>query len=180
MRGSRRDQEELATLLATVAGVAVIGVVVALLIRLQRGLLGVILSAIAAALLAYWLGEVRSLIKRRVTILPTPVKTAPKRVTPPGRDELIDETWTYDLYETKEGSLLVARVPGPEKDVKVSLSEGVLKIWGGHGFAKSLPVSGIGGIKKTEYKNGVLVVELAKPVERTKRCQRGMYIRDAE
>jgi len=162
MKRQSREWEEFISFLTTVAGIAVIGITVALLVRLQRGLLGVTLSVIAVGVLAFWLSEVRGLLRKRYQ----GVKAFPDRgAGGPGspraymlQQDLKDELWTYDLYDEDGETVLVAKVPGPEDDIMVNLSDGRLEIAGGRNFSRSLKIPGKVRISRVTYKNGVLVV----------------------
>ncbi|MEK0325432.1 MAG: hypothetical protein QQN63_06980, partial [Nitrosopumilus sp.] len=65
MRGKPGNEAPSTIMLAVlIIGVIVIGVILMLLVRVQRGLLGIILAALASGLLIYWLREVRNIVKK--------------------------------------------------------------------------------------------------------------------
>ena len=148
----KRQGQQLPELMSTavlIIGLIVIGLILILIIRIQRGLLGVILAALAAVLLVYWLREVRKSVKKE--LLPSvPSKPA---------------EWTYDILQQDNKMTLVAEVPGPESQVKVILDERALNSYGGQGFFKKIDLSEDVEIEDTAYQNGVLQVRLKKMKE---------------
>jgi len=127
-----------------ILGLIAIAVVLTLLIRVQRGLLGIVLGAIAVALLAYWISELRKIVKKEFSL-------------PTARTK-----WAPDLLDKEDEIVLVGMVPGPESCVKAEFRDGVLEIQGGQGFHESVTLRQALRIKEMKYANRVLQVRLTK------------------
>lgn len=134
------------SLAITILGLIVIGLILMLLIRIQRGLLGFILAVLAMALLIYWLREVRKKVKEE--LLPT---------VPPSKTE-----WVYDIIDHVAEVTVVAEVPGPESEVKANLMNHNLEISGGQSFRKLVSLPEEVEIVETTYLHGILQVKLKK------------------
>jgi HSP20 family molecular chaperone IbpA len=100
-----------------VAGIAMLGVIVIVVTRFQRGLLALVLSALAGGLLIFWLFELKRIFKQNAT--PFDNK---------GR-------WTYDLISSSGEITFVAEVPGPDANVSVELKNGKLRVKSSGDFA---------------------------------------------
>ncbi len=152
MRGKPRNEAPSTIMLAVlIIGVIIIGVILMLLVRVQRGLLGIILAALASGLLIYWLREVRGIVKQEFS------SSGVTRSKP---------EWNYDLMEMKDEVTLVADVPGPEEEIKVQLEGEKLEIRGGNNFFKTVKLPKILNILNTNYLNGVLEVKLKRDVSK--------------
>ncbi len=172
MRPIDRQFNELVSFLTIVFGIFMMGVVIALLVRLQRGLLGVILSGIAIGILVFWLIEIRrSLLNQPQGFGPFFGKKILGRmlVDEPYTE---DESWAYDLLESDGETVLVTKVPGPEGDIKVNLLGRRLKITAGQGFSKVLTMPNKIGVNKVIYKNGVLQIRFTKRDSEIRRLPR--------
>lgn len=134
------------SLIITIIGLIVIGIIAILLIRFQRGLLGFILTALAVVLLVFWLKEIQKTIKEEIAL----VKPSPKT------------KWIYDVIDYGMEITIIAEVPGPENKVKVSLINHDLEILGGQGFRKLVKISEEVEIIGTIYRNGILQVKLKR------------------
>lgn len=134
-------------LVVLIIGVIVIGVIIMLLVKVQRGLLGIVLAALASGLLIYWLREVRGIVKQEFS------SDGVTRSKP---------EWEYDLLEMKDEVTLVADVPGPKEEIKVQLDGEKLEIRGGNNFFKTVTLPKILNILNTNYLNGVLEVKLKR------------------
>jgi len=134
-------------LVVSIIGVIIIGIILMSLVKVQRGLLGIILAALASGLLIYWLREVRGIVKKEFS------SDGVTRSKP---------EWNYDLMEMKDEVTLVADVPGPEEEIKVQLEGGKLEIRGGNNFFKTVNLPKILNILNTNYLNGVLEVKLKR------------------
>jgi HSP20 family protein len=60
--------------------------------------------------------------------------------------------------------VFVAEVPGPEDQINVRLTNGLLRIKGGQNFARDVPLelSQEMGISDYKYRNGVLTIRIQK------------------
>jgi len=127
-----------------VLGTVAIAIVLTLLIRVQRGLLGIVLGAIAVLLLAYWVSELRKIVKKEFSLPSAQIK------------------WTPDLLDKGDEIVVVGMVPGPERQVNAEFRDGVLEIRGGQGFHEFVTLGQVLRIKEMKYVNGVLQVRLTK------------------
>ncbi|MCP8321157.1 MAG: hypothetical protein H3Z52_09495 [archaeon] len=141
-RANVRDDLSLAILLI---GIVVIGLILMLFIRVQRGLLGFVLAGLAIILLVYWLREFRKTVKKE--LMP--------EITPKGAE------WAYEIIEDKDEITILAEVPGPEDQIKVEIVNGKLEIKSTN-FQKAVKLlHGVSIISKS-YVNGVLSVRLKR------------------
>jgi len=146
MRRSKRNEfDDLVSLGALVGGIIILAVLLLVIARLGRGLLGVVLAVIAAGLVIYWVRETRGMLRSERSI---------RRDRP--------SKWNYDMIDSHDEVRLVAEVPGPEELVKVTLSESVLEIKGGGDFHKTVTLKRPLELVGTTYVNGVLSVRLRK------------------
>ena len=130
-----------------VFGILLIGGIIALFIRLQRGFIGIILSGIALLVLVFWIREMKGFFSEEKYLLK---KSESKNES--------EESWLYDLFEENNEKILVAKVPGPKKVIKVKSKNNRLEILGGRKFFKVLTMPKKISINRIEYKNGVLQV----------------------
>ena len=146
MRRSRsRASEDALSFTLLIVGTAIIGIVLLAIVRLGKGLFGVVLAGLAAALLIYWLREIRRVAKQEMPLV------APKK-----------DKWNYDVIDAENDVTVVAEVPGPEEQVKVELNDKTLQIVGGDDFRKSLTLSGSMRLSEMTYINGILNVRFKK------------------
>jgi len=146
MRKPNGTVEETASLTILVIGVLVIGILLVFMIRIQRGLLGVILAGVATALLLYWLREIRRTVKKEWL-----------GETPPSKSE-----WTYDLVDRGAEIAVIAEVPGPEDQISVKIVDHSLEIRGGENFFQQVKLPKDVEAPETTYNNGVLQVILKR------------------
>jgi HSP20 family molecular chaperone IbpA len=147
---------------------------------------GFIFATAAAALVIYWVYEVRKMSG-----------PAEKQKMAISLDADQRRDWFYDLIKNNDDAMVfVAEVPGPEEKINVQLSAGILKIKGGQNFSKAVqiempsqsssssssppppssssPSSSSSsssataaenmGISEYKYRNGVLTVKIQKMV----------------
>jgi hypothetical protein len=145
MKSIKRDHgislAEFLNYIILIVGMLVIAVVLMLLVRIQRGLLGIVLAAAAVGLLVYWISELRKTVKKEFTSV---VK------------------WSPDILYEGDETIVVGVVPGPAHKVKAQFKNGVLEIQGGQRFRESLPLGKHLRMQETRYVNSVLQVRLAK------------------
>jgi hypothetical protein len=126
-------------------GLIVVGVILTLLVRFQRGLLGIVLGGLAVALVIYWVLEIRKTLKTEFKVR-----------------EVESGEWAPDIIENKDEIVIVGKVPGPREKIKVLLEENFLEVKGGLGFRKVVKLSSRIVSFNTSYTNGVLEVRLKK------------------
>ena len=126
-----------------------IGVMFLLLARAQGGI-GFIFLAIASGLLVYWVREIRIMSRSEEKMI--------------SRESEQQKDWVYDLIKNNDETVFVAEVPGPEDQINVRLSNGLLKIKGGQNFTRDVPLELTEdmGISDYKYRNGVLTIKIQK------------------
>jgi HSP20 family molecular chaperone IbpA len=114
----------------------------------SQGSVGFIFLAIASGLMIYWVREVRLMLR-----------SEDKKLA-----KEIEQNWVYDLIKNKDEVVFVAEVPGPEDQINVKLTEGLLRIKGGQNFARDVPLELTQemGISDYKYRNGVLTIKIKK------------------
>ena len=111
--------------------------------------MGFIFLAIASGLMIYWVREVRIM-----------ARSEEKRLS----KEIEQKDWVYDLIKNNDEMVFVAEVPGPEDQINIRLTEGLLRIKGGQNFSKDVPLELTQemGISDYKYRNGVLTIKIQK------------------
>lgn len=119
-----------------------------LLSRSQGGV-GFIFLAIASGLMIYWVREVRRMARSEESKM---------------AKEIEQKDWVYDLIKNNDEMVFVAEVPGPENQINVRLTEGLLRIKGGQNFTREVPLELTQemGISDYKYRNGVLTIKIQK------------------
>ncbi len=172
MNSEKRKVEDIFSFLTTVFGIAVIGIVVTLLVRLQRGFLGLILSGIAVVLLTFWLKELRVFLKNKPKIFGSSSIRVSWDKDASSVQEKKDDLWSYDIFDDAGEKVLVARVPGPEERIKVRTKKNKLQIFGGQGFSKVLIMPDKIEINSFSFKNGVLLVRFSSEIKEMEKLQK--------
>ena len=128
-----------------VAGIAMLGTIVVVVTRFQKGLLALALSALAGGLLIFWLFE----LKRTFGQSTSPFDNQGKK-------------WTYDLISSTDEITFVAEVPGPDNNVSVELKKGKLKVKSSGDFTKEIEFADAVELVGSTCVNGILNVRLRK------------------
>ncbi|MEM0440586.1 MAG: hypothetical protein QXF45_05150 [Candidatus Caldarchaeum sp.] len=127
--------------------ILVIVAALSFLVRIQTGLLGLVLGASAVGLAVYWFRALKNSIKT--------------------------STWDDYLLELhQDGDYLdvTAQVPGPENKVKVELFGKKLVLQGGMGFRRTVKLPFEAILRDLRYANGILNAKLVKkPTQLTAR-----------
>jgi len=139
------DLTETANILTLIVGVIVIALILGLLVRFQRGLLGIILGSLAATLAVYWILEFRKVVKKDSGTKPFEAKE-----------------WTPDIIEGEAEILVVGKVPGPEEKIRVILHDNLLEVKASLNFRELIRLPTKAVSFNTLYNNGVLEVRLKK------------------
>ena len=107
-----------------------------------------ILIGVGAITMIFWAG----IIKKNI------LSNAPRFT----KREQETKKWMHDLFQSEDGFVFVAEVPGPEDKIKVRLIDEILYIRGSGGFAREIPVDGSEQmqISDFQYKNGVLTLRI--------------------
>jgi HSP20 family protein len=126
-----------------------IGVLFMLLARSQ-GSIGFIFLAAASGLMIYWVREVRLMARSDERKIAKEIEQ--------------QKDWIYDLINDDDEVVFVAEVPGPEDQINVRLTGGLLRIKGGQSFTKDVPLELTHemGISDYKYRNGVLTIKIQK------------------
>ncbi|MCD6421237.1 MAG: hypothetical protein J7L17_02370 [Thaumarchaeota archaeon] len=111
-----------------------------MLLRVQRGLLGLILTAILVVLGFYWFKEIRKALEQS------------------GR------TREYPLEISEEDDMisLTAQVPGPESEVSFEVKGNKLLLRGGMGFRRVIKLPYRVRVLSSSYINGILHIKLLR------------------
>jgi HSP20 family molecular chaperone IbpA len=142
-RGNETSLAEFFNHIVLIAGILVIALVVALLVRIQRGLLGIAVAAVAVGLLVYWISEFRKTVRKELSV-PSTVK------------------WNPDILYQDDEVIVVGEVPGPDKKVNVEFRNGTLELRGEQKFHEFITLGEHLKIEETKYVNRVLQVRLRK------------------
>ena len=120
-------------------------------IRSQEGI-GFIFLAVASGLMIYWVREARLMARSE------------ERAMTKEMEQQQQNDWVYDLIKNNDEMVFVAEVPGPEEQINVRLINGLLRIKGGHNFAKDIPLELTKdmGISDYKYRNGVLTIKIQR------------------
>ena len=139
MRGESQVEETSKLILGILATLLLL-ILFSLMLRLGRGILGLILIGVIALLGIYWFKEVKKALK-----------TYRPRIE-------------YPLELVEDGDLLTltAQVPGPEEEVSIKISDRKLLIRGGRGFKRIVKLPYPVKILKRSYVNGILHLELIR------------------
>ena len=132
--------EEASKLILGILATLLLLILFSLMLRLGRGILGLILIGVIALLGVYWFKEVKKALK-----------TYRPRIE-------------YPLELVEDGDLLTltAQVPGPEEEVSIKISDRKLLIRGGRGFKRIVKLPYPVKILKRSYVNGILHLELIR------------------
>lgn len=112
----------------------------AILLRLQRGLLGLILTGILIILGIYWFKEIKKVFES--------VRT-PKE-------------YPLEVSEYDDVISLTAQVPGPESEVSFEILGNKILLRGGMGFRKAVKLPYKVKVLSSSYINGILHLKLIK------------------
>jgi HSP20 family molecular chaperone IbpA len=126
-----------------------VGIMFVLFSRSQGGV-GFLFLAAASGLMIYWIREIRIM-----------ARSEDQRMM---AKETEQKDWVYDLIKNNDEMVFVAEIPGPEDQIKVRLTEGLLRIRGGQNFTRDVPLEMAQnmGISEYKYRNGVLTVRIQK------------------
>lgn len=126
-----------------------IGMMFVLLARSQGGV-GFIFLTAASGLMIYWVREVKLM-----------ARSEDRKIA---KDIEKQKDWVYDLIKNKDEMVFVAEVPGPEDQINVRLTDGMLRIKGGQNFTRDVPLESTQqmGISDYKYRNGVLTIKIQK------------------
>jgi HSP20 family molecular chaperone IbpA len=129
-----------------------IGIMFVMLARSQ-GSIGLLFLAVASGLMIYWVREIKLMARSEEQMMMLRGEAEQQK------------DWVYDLIKDNNDEMVfVAEVPGPEDQINVRLTNGLLRIKGGQNFARDVPLelSQEMGISDYKYRNGVLTIRIQK------------------
>lgn len=133
------------SVLVFIVGIFLMGMLMLFLVRIQRGLIGLLLAGVATILMIYWMREIKQLAKQEF-------KTA----------KSMKKKWTYDIIESDSTVKVIAEVPGPVEEVKVDYKNKSISIFGGAKFKKKVSLPKDLSLIGTSYLNGILTIDLQR------------------
>jgi HSP20 family protein len=129
-----------------------IGIMFVMLARSQGGI-GFLFLAVASGLMIYWVREIKLMARSEEQMMMLRGEAEQQK------------DWVYDLIKDNNDEMVfVAEVPGPEDQINVRLTNGLLRIKGGQNFARDVPLelSQEMSISDYKYRNGVLTIRIQK------------------
>jgi HSP20 family protein len=129
-----------------------IGIMFVMLARSQ-GSIGFLFLAVASGLMIYWVREIKLMARSEEQMMMLRGEAEQQK------------DWVYDLIKDNNDEMVfVAEVPGPEDQINVRLTNGLLRIKGGQNFARDVPLelSQEMGISDYKYRHGVLTIRIQK------------------
>lgn len=129
-----------------------IGIMFVMLARSQ-GSIGFLFLAVASGLMIYWVREIKLMARSEEQMMMMRGEAEQQK------------DWVYDLIKDNNDEMVfVAEVPGPEDQINVRLTNGLLRIKSGQNFARDVPLelSQEMGISDYKYRNGVLTIRIQK------------------
>ena len=129
-----------------------IGIMFVMLARSQ-GSIGLLFLAVASGIMIYWVREIKLMARSEEQMMMLRGEAEQQK------------DWVYDLIKDNNDEMVfVAEVPGPEDQINVRLTNGLLRIKGGQNFARDVPLelSQEMGISDYKYRNGVLTIRIQK------------------
>ena len=139
MKGRDHVEEALKLILGILATLLLL-ILFSLMLRLGRGILGLILIGIIVLLGLYWFKEIKKALKTYRPKIEYPL----------------------ELVENGDVLTLTAQVPGPEEEISVKILGKKLLIRGGRGFKKTIKLPYPVRILKRSYVNGILHLQFIK------------------
>ena len=121
------------------------GIILIIILRLERGFLGLILGAASIALFVYWVREFKKIINDDKQF---PSLSNRKK-------------WQYDIFENDNEITIVAEVPGPEKEILIDVINKTVKI-SNENFSEEIKLKKEVSIIEKSYLNGILNLKLKK------------------
>jgi|TARA_B100001750_G_C15489244_1_gene590208 HSP20 family molecular chaperone IbpA len=121
------------------------GIILIIILRLERGFLGLILGAASLALFVYWVREFKKIINDD--------KQFPSLSN--------QKKWQYDIFENDNEITIVAEVPGPEKEILIDIINKTVKI-SNENFSEEIKLKKEVSIIEKSYLNGILNLKLKK------------------
>ena len=128
------------------AFLAIIAVSLILLVttRVVRGLSAIVLSLLTTLIFLYWSNEIRLILKKQ-----------------PGLGIIRSSNkFTYESIETNNGLNIIAQIPGQHSELKVAFIPGKIIITSNNGLFEKIKITKNLLLKKHDFKNGTLIINL--------------------
>ena len=119
--------------------------------RITSGYTGLLCLTITSGLMIYWVRELKKMIR--------------VEGSKPVQKDIEGKNWFYDLIKSNNEMVFVAEVPGPEEQISIMLTGGILHIKGGKSFAREICVENNNqevGISDFKYRNGILTIKIQR------------------
>ncbi len=126
--------------------VILLAIVLALTIRLQRGLLGLVLGGLAVGLTIYWLRFATQAL-RKGRLIRVVARTEP---------------WNPDVIDMGEEILVVGKIEPPKGRMNVQVRDKTLEVESGRDFRARVALPSDGIPENINYRNGVLEIRIRK------------------
>ena len=122
------------------------GIIIIIILRLERGLLGLILGGASISLFVFWVREFKKMVNDDKQF---PSLTNYKK-------------WQYDIFENDNEITIVTEVPGPEKEILINIINKTVKISNGKNFSEEIKLKKEVKMINKSYLNGILNIQLKK------------------
>ncbi|MBS7634906.1 hypothetical protein KEJ34_05355 [Candidatus Bathyarchaeota archaeon] len=147
MKRNKKETNDLFRSILLVLSASALALLVILFFKLKSGVQGIIVGAIAVAVLIYWLVEIDKILKEN-------------RTSPLGGHELF-----HDFFEDEEGITILVKMPRQFNEVEVRISGENLEIKGNGKLLERLQIPREVKLKEKSYVKGILQVRLQKTVK---------------
>ncbi len=147
MKRNEKETNDLFRIIFLVLSASILALLVILFFKLKSGIQGIIVGAIAVAVLIYWFIEINRILREN-------------RASPLSGHELF-----YDFFEDEEGITVLVKMPGQFNEVEVKISGENLEIKGDGKLLHRLQIPKEVKLKEKSYVKGVLQVRLQKMVK---------------
>lgn len=134
------------TIIAILSALILVTIVLAITIRLQRGLLGLLLGALAVGLTIYWLRHIYTAVSRERSLF----------------SALKAEPWRPDIIDVGDELLVVGKIQPPKDKINVQVREKTLEVVSGSDFRVRVTLPAEAETSNMSYRNGVLEIRLRK------------------
>jgi hypothetical protein len=139
---SERDLALIFSVMVLLLGVMAMALLLRVVVRGSRGLVGIVLMGAAVVLLVYWAREAYRTVGQEFDIT----------------DVGEEKEWNYEIHREGDEAVLVGEVPGPERELEVRIRGKVLEVRGGQGFVRKVKMPFAVKEWDQSYRNGVLQV----------------------
>ena len=143
MKKRSKDQTDIAV---TAFALIVVTIVILITVRLQRGLLGLLLGGLAVSLTIYWLHYIFRAVRMK-RLLGMKAKSEP---------------WKPDIIDLGDELLVVGKIQIPKEEINVQVHDRALHVQSGSGVRARITLPIQAETSNVSYRNGVLEIRLKK------------------